>query len=99
MPLDSRIELRFVCGRFAKGRIEKNLRREAPGKRQKRNQSGYGVEHADSGLFPILIENGFEDEIVVMHQDRNIVVLPNANGVPAVVSDVEDQHVEIFDEK
>ena len=49
------------------------------------------MKHAYRRFSPIVAVNGFENEVMIVHERRNIVLPLGADAVPAVVSDVVDE--------
>ena len=53
----------------------------------------------DLGFLPVVAIDGFQDDVMVTDECRNIVLFPSADGVPTVVSEVVDHHVEIVEKQ
>ena len=57
------------------------------------------MKDADRPLRSVLAFDRVEDEVVVVHQHRNVVIPPVADAVPAVVAEVERDQVEVVGEE
>ena len=57
------------------------------------------MEDTDGGLVAVPVGDGIENQIMVMHHDRNVVVLLSADAVPAMVTEVVDHQIEIVGEQ
>ena len=96
-----RLEFLVTTPRFTHRRVEQH----AGGKfaalvgRKQRRQSRDGVVHTDLRLMPVGLVNCLENPVVVLNQGGNRVTSDRAYRVPAVVSEVMDNHVEIVEEE
>ena len=93
--LGSIMELNLTRARPGQGRVEQDQRRIKPAERGQRYQRGKGVKDADCRFAPIFAVDGFENDVVIVNQGRNVVVPLGADVVPTVVPEVVDHQVEI----
>ena len=89
----------MVRAGLAQRRVEQNQRRIVAAERQKGQKRGQRVIDADGRFVSEGAVYGFEDEVVIVNQGRDVVLLPAPDAVPAMVSDVVDHQVEIVGEQ
>ena len=57
------------------------------------------MEDPNLRLLSVVAVNSLHNEVVVADQSRDVVVFDGADGVPAVISEVMDNEVEIVGQK
>ena len=92
-----RLELLEPAPRLAQRRVEQHARRKVAAfvGRQQRHESRNGMVHADSRLIPVVLVDRLENLVVVLNQGGNRMASERPNGIPAVISQVVDDQVEI----